>query len=394
MSSVLESLKEQFSPEVVRSVASKIGESTGSVQLGLQGGAAVILTALASKAKDQDFLSHVKNLSSSFSARSRMGAADAGSSVTSATAQASNAFLNMLFGGNLSNITSKLAENSHMRSVSAGCVMAVAAPMVLGTLASKVNSEGLSVSGFSSMLTAELPRLRSALPAGFSIHGLAGVPSHIARDEDVMQTKGDNWFWALVFAALLLIGLIWFVNRSDSVNTAVSNTTAVAAQAGSGIVSGTQSLGALVQSSLPDGVDLNIPQNGMESKLLLFIKDPSAPVTDTTWFNFDRLLFDSNSATLQSTSREQLQNIANILKAYPNVYVRIGGYTDNQGDATANLRLSTDRADNVMMQLLDLGVDRTHVNAKGYGEDHPVADNSTEAGRAQNRRISLRVIQK
>jgi outer membrane protein OmpA-like peptidoglycan-associated protein len=84
----------------------------------------------------------------------------------------------------------------------------------------------------------------------------------------------------------------------------------------------------------------------------------------------------------------------NILKAYPNVHVRIGGYTDNQGDGAANLKLSQDRADDVMQQIVVLGVDPTRMDAKGYGEDHPVADNSTEAGRAQNRRISLRVTQK
>jgi outer membrane protein OmpA-like peptidoglycan-associated protein len=113
-----------------------------------------------------------------------------------------------------------------------------------------------------------------------------------------------------------------------------------------------------------------------------------------TWFDFDRLLFDTNAATLEPSSQEQLQNVANILKAYPNVHVRIGGYTDDQGDAAANLKLSQDRADNVMQQIVALGIDPTRMDAKGYGEDHPVADNSTEAGRAQNRRISLRVTQK
>ena len=82
------------------------------------------------------------------------------------------------------------------------------------------------------------------------------------------------------------------------------------------------------------------------------------------------------------------------MKAYPNVHIRIGGYTDNQGDAASNLKLSQDRADNVMHEIIVLGVDPSRMDAKGYGEDHPVADNSTDAGRAQNRRISMRVTQK
>jgi OOP family OmpA-OmpF porin len=139
---------------------------------------------------------------------------------------------------------------------------------------------------------------------------------------------------------------------------------------------------------------LNIPQNGVENKLLIFIKDPATQANSETWFDFDRLLFDTNAATLQPSSQEQLQNIANILKAYPNVRIRIGGYTDNQGDPAANLKLSQDRADNVMQQIIVLGVDPSRMDAKGYGEDHPVADNATDVGRAQNRRIAMRVTQK
>jgi OmpA-OmpF porin, OOP family len=171
------------------------------------------------------------------------------------------------------------------------------------------------------------------------------------------------------------------------VNSAATATSSAVSNAAS-------SLGAFFQTSLPDGTSLNIPQNGVENKLLTFIKDPSAQVSGDTWFDFDRLLFDTNSATLQGSSNEQLGNIAAILKAYPAVHIRIGGYTDNQGDAASNLKLSQDRANTVMNQLVAMGVDPSRLDAKGYGEDHPVADNSSDAGRAQNRRISMRVTAK
>jgi outer membrane protein OmpA-like peptidoglycan-associated protein len=131
----------------------------------------------------------------------------------------------------------------------------------------------------------------------------------------------------------------------------------------------------------------------MEDNLLAFIQSPR-PVDDTTWFDFDRLLFDTNSATLQPSSQEQLHNVAEILKAYPNVHVKIGGYTDNTGDPNANLRLSQQRADSVKQELTGLGVSADRMEAQGYGDQHPVADNSTEEGRQKNRRISLRVTQK
>jgi outer membrane protein OmpA-like peptidoglycan-associated protein len=153
-------------------------------------------------------------------------------------------------------------------------------------------------------------------------------------------------------------------------------------------------LGDFTGLKLPDGTELKVPQFGIESKLTAFIQDPSKPVNPPTWFDFDRLLFDTGKATLQPASQEQLQNIASILKAFPKVHARIGGYTDNSGNAAANLELSQERATNVMNQLVALGVNASRLDAKGYGADHPVADNSTDEGRAKNRRISLRVTEK
>jgi K(+)-stimulated pyrophosphate-energized sodium pump len=76
------------------------------------------------------------------------------------------------------------------------------------------------------------------------------------------------------------------------------------------------------------------------------------------------------------------------------VRARIGGYTDASGDAAANLQLSQARAANVKTELVALGIAAERLDAKGYGSQFPVGDNSTEDGRAKNRRISLRVIEK
>jgi outer membrane protein OmpA-like peptidoglycan-associated protein len=129
-------------------------------------------------------------------------------------------------------------------------------------------------------------------------------------------------------------------------------------------------------------------------RLLAFIQNPSKGVEPAVWFDFDRLLFNTDSATLQPESEEQLRNIATILKAYPNVHIHIGGYTDNSGDAQHNLTLSQDRADGIIARLVGLGISPDRLEATGYGEQFPVADNSTEEGRAQNRRVSMRVTQK
>jgi len=97
---------------------------------------------------------------------------------------------------------------------------------------------------------------------------------------------------------------------------------------------------------------------------------------------------------LKPSSQEQLRNVADILKAYPNVHLKIGGYTDNVGDDAYNLKLSSDRANNTMNELVSLGVDRSRLEAEGYGEAHPIADNGSAEGRQRNRRIDMNVTSK
>ncbi|MDP3555125.1 MAG: OmpA family protein [Methylocystis sp.] len=131
----------------------------------------------------------------------------------------------------------------------------------------------------------------------------------------------------------------------------------------------------------------------MEANLLAFLEH-DAKIEGVTWFDFDRLQFETGKAKPQAASREQLRNIAHILAAYPNVKATIGGYTDSVGARSANNRLSKARADSVRRELTTMGVDASRLNAKGYGESHPVATNDTEEGRTKNRRISLGVTRK
>ena len=112
------------------------------------------------------------------------------------------------------------------------------------------------------------------------------------------------------------------------------------------------------------------------------------------YVDFDRLLFDTAKATLQVESQDQLTSVASILKAFPNVEIKIGGYTDNTGDKAANMKLSADRAATVVGELAKMGIDPKRLSSEGYGDAHPVADNGTEEGRQKNRRVSMRVTKK
>ena len=160
------------------------------------------------------------------------------------------------------------------------------------------------------------------------------------------------------------------------------------------ISDGIKNLGAKMDKALSSGITLNIPENGIENNLLKFIEDKDAVVNKTTWFDFDRLTFETGKSTLKSESVEQLTNISEIMKAYPNVNVKLGGYTDNIGKANDNLQLSGERASMVKAELIKLGIKDTRIDSEGYGQENPVSTNDTEQGRAANRRISIRVTMK
>ncbi len=214
---------------------------------------------------------------------------------------------------------------------------------------------------------------------------------------DAGEALGGRWVWPPLILALTAF-LIWWLGHSTRVELAEAGNPEAAhgqSTADTAAVLPTRTdLGAFFDKALPSQVQLHIPEHGMEANLLAFIEDQSKPVDKTTWFDFDRLLFDTGSATLRPESQEQLKNIAEILKAYPAVEVKVGGYTDNVGDAASNQKLSEDRAANVTKELVAMGSAQERLAAEGYGEQFAVGDNSTEEGRAQNRRISLRVTRK
>ncbi|MBL7772385.1 MAG: sodium-translocating pyrophosphatase [Chitinophagaceae bacterium] len=155
-------------------------------------------------------------------------------------------------------------------------------------------------------------------------------------------------------------------------------------------------LGAISNLDLGNGSELKAGANSIEAKLLDFIKNGKIDENDKTknWISFDRLQFETGKSTLTAKSDEQLKNIADILKAFPAVTIKLGGYTDNTGKDADNLKLSDDRAHNVKAKLEAMGIAANRMEAEGYGSKHPVASNDTDLGRAQNRRIDIKVTKK
>ena len=99
--------------------------------------------------------------------------------------------------------------------------------------------------------------------------------------------------------------------------------------------------------------------------------------------------FDTAKATIQADSESVLQQIVQLLKQDAALKLRVEGHTDNQGAAATNQALSEKRAQAVVAWLTSHGVAPSRLTAKGFGATKPVADNTSEDGRAKNRRVEL-----
>jgi outer membrane protein OmpA-like peptidoglycan-associated protein len=405
MGTLLDSLTSLTTPAVGQ-IAERLGETNATVSRGVQTSLASVLGGFLTKARDPSSSRLIFDVLTNRPAGASL-TGDVPSMVGNLTAGVptsgiAGTLLTTLFGGRTSAVGDLITRTAGFRNPSSGSsLLGLAAPLVLDFLGKHVQDNGLSMGGVSKLLVHERDSILAAAPPG--LMNLVQTSGAFPRVEAgaTPTAGGRRWLW---LAGIAAVALAWFVltrGRGPAVSpsvgtldTAASRVAGAVGAAAGEVSEAVGGLGALMKRMLPGGVELNIPSRGIESKLIAFIEDGSRMVNDTTWFDFDRLNFGTGSATILPESQEQLNNIVAVLKAYPNVNVKVGGYTDNVGDSTANLGLSQRRADAVRQALISSGIPANRLLAEGYGEKHPVADNATEEGRARNRRIALRVTKK
>jgi outer membrane protein OmpA-like peptidoglycan-associated protein len=390
--SILDTISQFVSPALISMLSETTGEPASNVETGFRTAITTVVGGLASRASDPDAVGQIYAMA--IDPTSDISVFDSSERLVSRLSSgsgwaASNFIKSLLFGDRESSITHALATHAGVSGETAKSLFSVAASLVMAYLGRIIRIDGLDASALASRLMAERESAASRLPAGMSaffptlMGGDRAAAGPVSRVASNLKPRSD-WAWVLpvMLAALGALVLIAFLDHPRERRAAL-NTREPGAVGTSGFVN----------RELPGGVNLRFPPNGTEAKLLAFIQG-SAPVTKDTWFEFDRLNFETDSAVIRTDSRDQLTSIAAILKAYPAADVKIGGYTDNTGRAEANSQLSQARAEAVRDQLQRFGVDPSRIQAEGYGDQHPIADNNTAEGRAKNRRVAILVTAK
>lgn len=394
MSDLLNSLKNLATPALLDQVAGKLGENPSNVQKALTGLVPTVLSGLVSKSGDNNAMNGIFDLLKGAGGNNVLdglsGLVSSGSLAHDNPANPASGLLSSLFGNKLDGIVNLVSGFSGVKNASASSLLGLAGSLVTGFLGNKIAS-GLSLSSLTGLLNSEKSSILSAVPGGLGSLLNLSLPNVSAPK---VNTGSSKWIWILL-AAMLAALLFWWkgCNKPEVPAVDVPNVDTVAKKVENAVDNTTAAVTGWFRK-LSSGFELRGDSTGIERGLVEFIES-GAPVDKTTWFNFDRLTFKTGSAELDmDKSTDQLNNIAEILKAFPLAGLKIGGYTDNTGDEAANMTLSKARAETVMNALTGLGIEKGRLEAEGYGSQHPVADNATEEGRAKNRRIAVRVTKK
>lgn len=439
---LLDLVKSHLPASLVQQTARQTGESESSISNLLHAAIPAVLGGLIAKAQtDSNSLFFLVKSASNAGILNQLG------SIVDVN-QSSNAgsfniwtILQQLFGDRLPTLVSALAGFAGVKESSAQTVLGLSGAVTLGAVGNHVAQHNLDATGLSAFLESQKEQLASSAPAGFDFAKISGIlglgnlftpntifeantpvpdtlpPPNYASNPEPPQ-KGNGWLVPVIIL-IALGGLIWYLMKSCNKEEATTNSPAVetpatpaadtanpqpqtpAATTGTMDASGNwvADQGTEQTINLADGTALNVGQNSTEYNLYRFITDGNMQIdtVDKTknWISFDRVYFETGKSVLTRESQNQIKNIALILKNYPQAAIKIGGYTDNTGDAAINKKVSDERAKVVGKELIRSGAAAKQVvESVGYGPEHPIAANDTEEGKAQNRRVDLKVASK
>lgn len=397
-------VKEQLTSTIVSKISSFLGESTENTNSALGSALPAILGGVMQKASTtqgaSDLLNTIRTGGYDGGVLENLGGLLDDVKSTSTLASLGSGLLGNIFGDKLGALNSLIANVSGVKTGSASSLLGLAAPILMNVLGKQVTSQGMSTSGLVSLLMTQKDAVKVGLPAGIgSILNVGALGDFLGNPKatvtNAFEVEDDNkkpnsWLPWLLLGGLLLGALYYWNSCRNTDESTVAQTTT---EAVSTVDSAATQVVSSLKKTLSTGVELNFGEQSIENELISFIEDKSKPVDKTTWFNFRDLRFETGSAVIDSTSMQEVRNIAEILKAYP-IDLKIGGYTDNVGKEAANQKLSASRATSVVNALVAMGIDAKRLAPEGYGSQFPVASNDTEEGKAQNRRIAVRVTKK
>jgi outer membrane protein OmpA-like peptidoglycan-associated protein len=369
------------------------------------GGAGAIMDLLNNNNMDGGMLD---NLSGMFS----------GGESTNALTGLGGSLLTAVLGDKVGGLVDMVSGFAGLKKSSSNSLLSMAMPLIMSMIGKQIKSKGMGLSGLTSLLSSQAPHVASAIPKGMgNVADLLGFSSAMSGGGSIPTPKapkvetpsgGGGWMkWLLPLLAIAAGLYFWkgcdtgALDAAKAAKEKTEQAAADAAQAAKDAAAATadaaknaadaagEGLSDAVKAAREGLANLTFTAGSAGEKMMNYLNSGDTDADGT--FRFINLNFASGSAEITDANAGEVDNLASVMAAYPNVNVEIQGYTDSQGNDDNNKALSQRRADAVKARLLVKGIGASRVNAVGYGEASPVATNDTAEGRAQNRRIEVKI---
>jgi outer membrane protein OmpA-like peptidoglycan-associated protein len=424
-SNLIELIKSQLNPAVIQQTALQLGESESGISKAMGGLLPAILGGLANNSDNPSVIDAILN--SKNSNLSNLNEPTQNSWISN--------LLQTIFGEQLSPLINSIGSYAGISNDSVDSLLKLVTGTTAGSVAKIAEDNNLDRYGISGLLSQQKGLISGLLPAGLSLASLnlgswakgyafegnenpatrtAEATPHpeVTRsiaDEGTFPNRNDNeggsiWKWLLPLIFLLCAGyFVWKQcekKESTTTTTANDSTTVVSdtMNANSSDSNMNTSTTKTDESIDLNGITLMGYKDGMEDQMITFLKSDgyknaaNDAALKEVWYDFDHVNFKMGSSTeLEAGSEGQLENLAKILKAFPDAKIKIGGYTDKTGNEASNVKLSTARANFIKDWLTKNGVGAQVLGAEGYGSSFAKVDASaSDEERASDRKMSVR----
>jgi len=393
---LLDAVKGFFTNDLIEKAAAYNGETGSAIANALKVAVPVSLAGIVQKAESspesvlnlarQAFNSGILgNLSDSFS--------QSGAGIPSGAP----GLISSIFGDKFGSIANALSGFAGIKGATSSSLFGSIIPLALGLLGKHANESDLTPGALSSLLSDQKNSVLHSIPSGFNLSNFFAFKS-VETDHAHVVEKSANKMLLPILLAILAIVFLWFIMKGCNMDGATPvaeashdthDTTATHKPEASTISN------EPIKVKLPNGVELNAHKDGIEDLLVSFILSDTSNSGKDNWFDFNDLNFKFGTAEIVPESRHEIDNIVEILKAFPKVKIKIGGYTDRVGDEGVNKKLSQDRANAIAAALKEAGVSSQVTGAEGYGSEFATYPaEATEEDRIKDRRVSVSVREK